>query len=322
MTAGTDAGQSVAEVAAVFGLPASTPAVAQRVRDKAMMRQIMHLPHPWYRVNWNGSSVQLPCIVKPADASASRGITRCTSAAQLDEALKKARAANHASADVLIEEELWPHEEASTDWLVLYGAPIYVNGVARWFHDDPFAVEAGWINPFSITHEIVELAVAACERLGVTEGPFKMDIIKDARYGWCLLETATRWSGSFDHTVGAKLATGRDLTKALVDYSVGLPTDLAALTFNKMRFVAMYAPILREGEHTSEQMLRTLKAQPHVEEVIATKPRAGTVETLADRPLFMFASGATQEEARRNAEEAWRSWREEERTMNLGGGDE
>jgi hypothetical protein len=148
-----------------------------------------------------------------------------------------------------------------------------------------------------------------------------MDLIHDARYGWCLLECATRWSGSFDHTLGAQWATGRNLSATLVDYALGRAFDPRVLVFEPTSFVACHTPVVPRGTILGPSMVTTIRYQPEVVDVITTRSVAGDQTTLADRPLFVFARGHTKEAAAANARDAWQGYLDEVRTLNLGGGD-
>jgi hypothetical protein len=205
--------------------------------------------------------------------------------------------------------------------MVIEGYPTYVNGAHRWFADDTLGLEIGWLNPFCITPDIQALAEKATSRLGVREGPFKMDIINDSRYDWSLLECATRWSGSFDHTIGATLSTGRNLTAALVDYSLGLAFDTAnAFSHADIKqHVCGYAPIVKGDYLITKEMVATLKEK--AADVIVLRWSGKAPTNLAERPLFIVTTGPTADAAKQAAIDSWQSWLAYERTTNLGGGD-
>ena len=320
MTAGTDATEAVAAIAEYYHLPGISWEVAHRTRTKHLMREATRYPHPWFVAGPHPQTKGFPCVVKPVDSNASHGITLCQDpdSSELGEAIERARAANRFSDIVLIEEYLHPHEEASTDWFVENGHVYYVNGAYRSFESDTFGLETGWVNPFPINGEIAALAHTATAALGVKEGPFKMDIINDERYGWTILECTTRWSGSFDHTLGALYATGRNLSATLADFALGKPFHPKVLTYTTGACVGCYAPPVKLSRIPPD-LLDTLREHPHVLEAIVTGAPGGP--SLADRPLFILARGNSVATAKSHAQEAWQGWVEYERTMNLGGGD-
>lgn len=313
-TAGTDAGPTVSLIAAAYGLPAAPYEVARRVKRKDLMREALGGDHPWFAE----TPLEYPCIVKPVDESASRGVGVVAGPADLDRALGVARMASH-SGKVLFE-ELLRGAEVSTDWMVVDGFPIYVNGATRVFEG---VLETGWTNPFFPTLAVRDLAKGAAAALGVTTGPFKLDLIEDPRYGWCVLEAATRWSGSFDHTLGATLSTGRNLSAALADYALGLPFDTSmAFTYATVhRHAAGFTPLLRGPYRLTQTMLGEIALNLGVETVIPLRWTGMGVTNLAERPLFIIATGPTGPAAYGRARDAWQGWLSYEATMNLGGGD-
>lgn len=309
MCAGTDVGPTVSLIAEHYHLPGVPFNIAVDVKDKLMMRDKVKLPHPW----WDGREPrEYPCVQKPRYLSGSQGVKVLRTPDDFTFEM-----------DTLWEEILSPHEEASTDWFIDRGYPVYMNGAERWFSGETFGLEVGWVNPFIPPVEVYHLATHASRELGVHAGPFKMDLIRDSRYGWSLLECATRWSGSFDHTVGATLSTNRNLTATLVDYALGEPFDTkrAFAHVNIQRYVGCYTPQFTTPYQITKGMLEELRTQPHVIDVKVIKWSGEPTLTLRDRPLFIFASGNNSGSAKAHAMEAWLGWLELTRSMNKGGGD-
>lgn len=310
MTAGTDVGPTVSLIANTFHLPGVPYDVAFEAKCKPIMRELVDLPHPW----WSTSKpLAYPCVEKPWMSSGSKGVKVLWTPHDY-----------HFRHGFLWEEYLTPHVEASTDWMVVDGYPIYVNGAHRWFDHDRETLEVGWVNPFVLESGIQELACRASRSLGVTEGPFKMDLLRDDRYGWSLLECATRWSGSFDHTLGASLSTNRNLSIPLVDYALGQPfnTEWAFSHSNIVQYAGAYTPPMTGEWLITDDMLQACREHPGVVDVIPMRWRGGTVTTLAERPLFIVGVGKSIDEVRQVTTGAWAHWLEVERTLNLGGGAE
>ncbi len=291
LTDAADVGPTVSAVCQGFKFPAATWAAADRTRNKAFMRRSFSFApyqfffHPIYQeVNgkyvdrtiveggWERATryynVIYPIIVKPVDNSASRGITKVYSSDYLVEAIRHAHSFNHNS-DIVLLEECLSGDEVAIDFFIVDGKAIYANGAKRIF--GKFGIELGHVNPFIPDQYIIDMATQAAKALGVDRGPFKMDLINDSRYGWCILECATRLSGGYDHTNTCVLATGKDIVGAVLDFSLGLPLDMNKLTpkWNK------YACAL-------------------VDDSIDYK-------SCADRTVFAIAEGNTEEEAIANA---------------------
>lgn len=301
-----DVGPTVSMLAEIYGLPACSYQAADKARNKALMRLALDLPHPiytivlpddevndvlhfWYTHCAMHDLVAFPCIVKPVDNSASRGVTKCHNAAELAEAITYARMYNKYATSVLIEECLSGRERA-TDWFVQDRQVYYVNGAERFFEG---VLETGHINPAPLPNrEMQQLANLAAQRLGVRTGPFKLDFMYDDRYGWCILECATRWSGGFDHTHTQVYATGRNLVELLADYALTGRFDVTRLDYEWHKYAMAYAPVLPEGKKLRPEHIERIKELPGVQEVIVrqygiSKPWY----SCADRQVFIITVG-------------------------------
>lgn len=311
-----DAGPTVSMLAEIYNLPACSYRAAETARNKAKMRQALDSSHPvslpittrvyssfatavdiWHLKTAMQLCPTYPCIVKPTDNSASRGITKCHTDMELIAAITHARAYNKYSDTVLIEECLSGPERA-TDWFVENGQVTYVNGAERKFAPDGI-LELGHLNPAPLPDaRMLELAQEAAQRLNIRTGPFKIDFMYDQNYGWCILECATRWSGGFDHTHTQVYATGRDLVKVLADYALTGRIDRQDLAPKWQKYSVAYAPILPEGFDLQPKHVKLLQTRPGIKDVIA---RAyGPIQkwqNCADRQLFIIAVGDTPEQA-------------------------
>jgi len=150
--------------------------------------------------------------------------------------------------------------------------------------------------------------------MGITEGPFKVDYLHDTRYGQpFIIETATRWSGGFDHTHSAPLARGIDFTGFMLDYAVGgvdavrekLP-DICLWPGDKIDKVAcVYAPQYPPGQIDDWRIPDTVYDDGGLSDVIIrNRGFVPTPVSCADRPLFIITHGPDSETALNNAKRA------------------
>lgn len=315
LTDAADVGPTVSALAEYYGTPACNYVGACNARDKAKVRVLLDQPHPvyvagntqedayelwsrWVQRAINYDVPARPCIIKAADNCASRGMMRVDMWDQFDKAIDVARLANHLSDNVVVEEQLngW---EVAVDFLVLGDEVLFVNGAKRVFGD--FGIEVGHTNPWVAPFEVCKIANDAAKKLGVNSGPFKLDLLYDQNYGWCVLECATRWSGGFDHTHSAVLATGRNLVKVLADYALGCQVNRADLEWQKQGFAAVYAPVFEAGEITGWDTTEA-ESMPGVSEIVVRETkRVSPLKTCADRPIFVIAAGDTEQAAWQNA---------------------
>ena len=292
-TAGTDAGHVVSYLGSIFGLPACKLSAAIDVKYKDRMREVIAYAHPWFDLPFSDDKVvfKAPCVVKPSDSMASRGVHVVLEDKDMDAAVASAWEESWQGAARIVIEELLisePHIEASTDWYVADGWVSYINGARRIFGD--FGIEIGYINPWTVPDTVRDIAKRAVASLGVDNGPFKMDVMYDSRYGWCLLECATRWSGVFDHSIAASYSTGRNLTSEYVDYTLGVghphPWDGVV-----GQYVYCYPP-LHPGHIVGPSIMDYYKSHEEVVGVIKLRDAIpSSYASNADRALLVMMVG-------------------------------
>lgn len=330
LTAGADVGPTVSAVAETLGLPAVAFDVAERVRDKIAMRaRLLTLhDHPVFvflsedgissaSIVWQsvcaGRCEPYPCVVKPRDNCASRGLTVVRGAKELPAAVRKAIAFNKAVdvPMVIIEEYLEAEEEVALDFFVEEGQVHFANAALRLWHAP--SLEAGHINPWFPSQEVLDLAQRVAMMLGVDWGPFKMDVLRHPEYGWCVLECATRLSGGFDHMFTCPIATGKDVTGAMLDGALGFPLDPAKLLPRWMSYACAYAPILKPGRVRQWTLpavpfgvgeggmvfsVRRIEGLEGLKYLFVMHSRdIPPLEHCAARPLFIITEGNTQIQA-------------------------
>jgi len=302
---GVDAGPSVSIVAEEWALPAVGYDIAETVRNKAKMRQALNLPHPIFLVVRGEDSIAdiiqaweahagenaYPCVVKSVNNSASRGMTLISTRTDFTDAvIQKAVSYNRDNlTEVLIEEKLNGPEIALDFFVHPNGTGpelVLANAAERFFFR--FGVEGGHLNPYRPKKEIFRLAREAALKLKVYEGPFKVDMIKDTRYGWCILETATRLSGGFDHAFTCPAATGRDVVGAMLHYALTGKIDRSRLKIVRPGVACALAPIYPHGKIRGWKGIASSgTAQVYIFEHECIQD----VEHCAQRPVFIIIRG-------------------------------
>lgn len=320
-TAGTDAGFTVAFVADNLGLHSCGAGAAYNTKNKRMMRELVNLKTPvwmpaeagadgWVEYCRKCAVPPFPCVLKPVSLSASRGISVVENEAEYHTAYMVAFYAG--DGDTIVEQCLGyvdgkyspgKHREVAIDIAVVDRIPYIVNSAERVFSDVYPGIEVGHINPAfdgAPPAEIYALAKKAVKHLGVTEGPFKIDLIYDGRYGWCLLECATRWSGAFDHSLTGFMARGRNYTKDLVEYAMTGEFDRAVPSthlYSPKQYCACITPLFHTGQIITRDIVDAYRGSPGIIEVIKMRDKMDPLTSCAVRPLFVFGCGDTKEEA-------------------------
>jgi biotin carboxylase len=243
-----------------------------------------------------------PVVIKAPDQAGSRGVSV---AYDMDQFLTQI--VQNPSQILVIEEMLqgediipgWREKygfdtsEAAFDFFVEEGEVIPANGALRMFWCDQPTIEAGHINPFDADSEVIALAQQAADGLEIDWGVLKIDLKKDKRYGWCLLEVATRLSGGFDHMYTAPLATGRDITGVMLDVALGRKVDREKLAKQKNKVACCYAPRWPPGP------VLTWQREPSIYDYSFTlaKKDIRPLTCNQDRSVFLITSGDTYVEA-------------------------
>jgi biotin carboxylase len=313
LTDAADVGPTVSCLCEYYDLPACSYQAALTTRHKGHMRETLQAAHPFYvkfgktqgsawgLAKWwnrahNASVPVYPCVMKSCDNSASRGLSKINDYTEWDAAWHKAFDNNKYATSIIVEEYL-EGEEYATDWYARDGSVWYANGAKRVF--DSFGIEMGHTNPWQPEPEeiagLTEMITSAADKLGVTEGPFKVDLMYTKKYGWVILECATRWSGGFDHTHSAVVATGRNLVKFLLDYSLGLNPSIVPLYDYKDGCAAVYAPRYQPGKITGWNGIPHAQEAAGVEDIIVMSTNEiKPLDSCADRPLFIIAKGKSE----------------------------
>lgn len=266
LTIGTDAGPTISAISEVFGRAGIGRETAELVKDKIQMRQKLNLPHPYFFVRHRGKPAgyfepdKFPMAVKSTDQAGSRGFAVAQDNSDLHEIVSEREGEDLLLEQLLIGKDVIPAwrdkydldtSEAAFDFFVEDGEVIYANGALRLFWCDQPGIEAGHLNRFEAfceTEPIMAIAQEAAEGLGVEWGPFKIDVKHDERYGWCLLECATRLSGGWDHMYTSPLATGRDVTGVMLDVALKKAVDRAKIRNQKFQIACCLAPRFEPGE--------------------------------------------------------------------------
>lgn len=304
LTAGADVGPTVSAVAEVLRLKAAPFDVAVNVRNKLKLRSILNASHPLWmesRINdddninlrWKARCKSVGCkpypfVMKPLEMSGSKGVTLVTSPYRIADAMKKIRSINRSATSVLIEEYL-EGEEISTDSFVENGKIIFANAAYRTFHT--FGIESGHINPYQPPLEVIDIIQRAAIKLGVTEGPFKVDLMKEKNYGWLIMECATRLSGGFDHMKTCPMATGKDVTDAMLDYAIHGSIKKHKLTPTKKNYTAAYWPILKPG------IVKKWHIPDGADVIILSEGEIHDVTDCSRRSVAVFSTGKSSEHA-------------------------
>ncbi len=237
-TQGCDVEYTVAMAANAIGLPGINPESALNCNDKIRMRKILN-DNGISKVKFGSAktvdeainvieNIGLPCIVKPSDNSASRGLTKIFSMGSIKNAYEIAIQNCFHRKEIIIE-ELLVGDEYSVD-TVLYDGRLYPAGISdRVFKNyREYAVQIGSITPSllpeQIQKEMYNLMSKAAKALGIDYGAFKGDLIV-VKSEPKIIEVTARTSGGFDSQYRKPYSFGIDIIKCTIDIATGNTFD-------------------------------------------------------------------------------------------------
>jgi biotin carboxylase len=327
--------EMLAHVNAALGLPGNDPARARSARDKAAMSQafaahgvtapetrLLDDEGTLNRLLADGST-RLPCVVKPADAAGSAGVTVVHRRAEATAAWRAARTArrmygHRRPARVLVQEHL-DGAEFSVESVTQDGRTTHLCITAKSVTSGAHRVETGHSLPAALpapveraVHRQVERAIAA---VGIRNSASHTEVMIDPAGRCAVIEIAARLGAG---RIGFLLhhALGIDPWAALVDIALGRPADLTATRRDHAAIRYLTAPnagrlaairhLPTPGPGLPDVHLRCAvgdRVEPpsansgRLGHIIVTGPDAGSVEQRADRLLGRVAIDVDPEPA-------------------------
>lgn len=215
-----DAGVVIAALAGQkLGLPHNSPASAAATRDKALMRQLLaaaEVDQPGFAVVVGdpaaaAAKIGFPLVTKPRSLSASRGVIKVDSPAELESTIARVREIA-GDRTVLVEEFIGGPEVAveglvwagELEVLAIFDKPDPLEG--------PFFEETIFVTPSrlptQVQQEVARVTQSAISALGLTEGPIHAELRIAGGDRPRLIEVAARSIGGI---------CGRSLNFGLLD---------------------------------------------------------------------------------------------------------
>lgn len=308
--------------ARALGLRGNPPAAVRVAGHKVKTRMCMRsagLPTPWFRsvpLESNNEvllrRVAYPCVVKPLGMSASRGVIRADTPAELVAATERLRrllsspeirALRDPANDSFALEEYIPGREVAVEGVMTDGRlqvlAIFEKPDAL---EGPYFEETIYVTPDRLPEEaradVVLQVEAAIHALGLEHGPVHAEC-RLGRRGSVVLEVAARPMGGLCSRVlrfnGS--AGGLDsLEDVLLQHALSRPA--ADFRLQQGAAAVMMIPVPCAGIHQGVDGLDAARSVPLIEDVVVTvKPGQRLVPWPegASYPGFIFARGDTPE---------------------------
>jgi len=252
--------------------------------------------------------IRYPCVLKPLDASASRGVIRANNAEEFRQAAERI-ARMHITmqaGDILVEDYI-PGREFALEGVVTAGK---LQTLALFDKPDPlegpYFEETIYVTPSRETSEIQaqmrDAAQAAVGALGLTDGPVHAEMRVNGLGVW-MLEVAARPIGG----LCARVLRFNDgsLERLLLRHAVG--EDVSGFQLAPGAHGVMMIPIPHAGVYRGVVGLEEARRVPGVEEIIITAKEGQQVLPLPEGSTylgFLFFRGPTADEVVKGLREA------------------
>ncbi|WP_040951487.1 ATP-grasp domain-containing protein [Gorillibacterium massiliense] len=236
--------EPVAQLAAQFGFPGSSPGAIRACRNKWLTRQKLReigIPQPAFVAVHSPAevisavrAVGLPCVVKPIDDSGSNEVRLCRTLEEAERQAARVFGATFnvrgqlASRTALIEQFI-DAPEYSVEMFAWQGELHCIGITEKQTMGDPFFVESAHLFPAPLSEskavEIRATVRRALRHIGVIHGATHTEV-KWTKEGCVLIEVNPRLAGGMIPEI-IKLASGIDLIEAQLQAALGMAPELS-----------------------------------------------------------------------------------------------
>lgn len=319
-TCGADVEITVAAIAEALSLPGIPTSVARRCNDKLLMHQFLDqqkytdkaryaVVHSAEQAFKAAADIGFPCVVKPLDNCASRGVQRVDSLNCLAEAYQLAVSHNGDRGGEILIEECLLGSKHTVEMIVWQGERHLLSMIDTHYISPRWPCETG-LNTTTLSADmqrrVFDFASTVADLIGIEFGAHKVDINIAENGDIRLIELTARLSGGFHCQYASPLAFDSHDIRAALRLSVGEPLDLEDIRHRHEKGSAVRVVFPKPGRVKVIAGLEEAKALPGVEEVFVwteVGARLGPYLNSADRPVFVIAVGDTTEQAIHNAEQ-------------------
>ncbi len=265
-----------AQAAEKLGLRFHPAAAARAAANKLLAREHFRaagMPVPKFRrmpiVDVPGADIQFPCVLKPLDSSASRGVIRANNREEFRAAAE--RIARIQDGDLIVEDYI-PGREFALEGVVTAGK---LQALAVFDKPDPlegpYFEETIYVTPSrereDIQRQIRATAQAAVTALGLTDGPVHAEMRVNEDGVW-ILEAAARPIGGLCARILRFAEPYRTLEHLLLRHALG--EDVSSATLAPGAHGVMMIPIPHAGVYRGVRGLEDARRVPGVEDIVIT----------------------------------------------------
>ena len=257
---------TAAVIASALSLPHNSARATSGARNKFEMRELLHkgsVPQPRYRKfsmadppEDIASQITYPCVLKPLNLSASRGVIRANNASKFVEACQEVKTILHAPEileqgtirDEFLVENFTPGQEVALEGLVTKGN---LHVLALFDKPDPldgpFFEETIYVTPSRLDaaeqRQATHITTRAIRALGITDGPIHAEL-RVGLMGPVVIELAARSIGG-RCSRALRFGTGMSLEEVVIRHVMGM--EIPSLEREAKAAGVMMIPIPGEG---------------------------------------------------------------------------
>lgn len=225
--------------------------------------------------------LSFPVIVKPADRSGSRGVTKVFGPDQLAGAIEGARSEGF-DGQVMIE-EFARGREFSFEFISWEGQHHFLAATEKFTTGAPSFIEKGHLEPARLDEATLQRAIAvishALDSLGVRYGASHPEIKIDEEGSIRIIEIGSRMGGDCIGSHLVQLSTGYDFVGAVIDVALGIE------------------PPMPDGAPKNHAAIRFVFDKDDLEALEALKTD-GSVELCVESPIQPFSHEVTDSSTR------------------------
>lgn len=254
-------------------------------------------------------AIGFPCIVKPADSAASRGVRMLSGEPGLKalEAIFNETIGCSRKGTIMVE-ECMHGPEVSVESMTIEGKTTVLAITDKIVTEPPYVVELGHTEqsqlPEDVKAAVRVVATDTVAAIGIDNGPAHTEIMVTSS-GPKVVETAARLGGDFITSKLVPLATGIDMVGSSIELALGMPVaiDKVKSCGSAIRFITSKSSGVIESIEVADE-LRSLPGFEEIEFYLKAGDSVSEPHSSNDRIGHIICSGSSAASAASAAEAA------------------
>ena len=306
--------RAVAYASEKMGISGISQKTALLATDKGEMIKALKeydVPTPWFHIVNNyeelisiGKNIEYPCIMKPTDNAASRGVALVRNYQDLINNYDYSK--NNSHSGQIIIEEFMEGPEVSVEILCYKGVVNVLQVTDKITTGSPHFVEIGHNQPSQLDSKVIsnikEVATNAVKALGITEGPAHVEIIVTEE-GAKIVELGARLGGDCITSHLVLLSTGIDMVKETIKVLCGDTPSLIPSVNNGSSIRFITGNEVGKFDHIFyNENVKLMEGFVEISEIMKSGDQIQSINSSDDRIGYVISCGKDVNESSLNAE--------------------